>query len=388
MMRAMNIITDKSEWDGTVRRASLYGYEPRSDTFQIFDSQITHSKWREEIEQVGEEISPKMMSWIIDELQWKAKVLKETGYVCAFDPGVVKSDTVISKELREALKHAVRPLENELDDKQDYQPDSDQTVVDLVHPSHYPVIYGHTRVLPHRTIGLGDCLDSAGHGEVIPVPSEEEATIRKYAFGNWNPEQRLSQKFQWLPCDIELTDSGCRFVSYINNVHPVKDRELYETIEKILAQAIPLWNRTLTGKGYNESRIKYENVEFGEHSEPMPVEPQDASEDGDEESEGSIDIENTDDEEEEYEEEEYQKRLNAWYDSRPILQPEPGDFEVPEEADRVDLREHYPDQKLQVVVKLTTIQLTPDDPEYEGGSWYIEGTLVRIPGLFYLLSSC
>lgn len=324
-----------------------------------------------------------MMSWIIDELQWKVGILRETGYVRVFDPGVVKSDTVISKELQEALKQAVRPLENGLDNKQDCQPGSDQTVVDLVHPSLYPVIYGRTRVLPDRIIGLGDCLDSAGQGELIPVPSEEEATIRKYAIGNFNPTQRLSQKFQWLPCDVELTDSGCRFVSYINNIHPVKNRELYETIEKILAQAIPLWNRTLTRKGYDESRIKYENVEFGEHSEPMPIEAQDASEDEDEEeSEGSIDIENTDDEEE------YQKRLNAWRDSRPILQPEPGDFEVPEEADRVDLREHFPDQKLQVIVKLTNIQLTPDDPEYEGGSWYIEGTLVRNPRFPYLLSSC
>lgn len=44
MMRAMNIITDKFGWDRAVRRASLYGYVPRSDTSQIFDSKITHLK--------------------------------------------------------------------------------------------------------------------------------------------------------------------------------------------------------------------------------------------------------------------------------------------------------------------------------------------------------
>jgi hypothetical protein len=35
-----------------------------------------------------------------------------------------------------------------------------------------------------------------------------------------------------------------------------------------------------------------------------------------------------------------------------------------------------------VIVKLANIELTPEKPEYEGGSWHIEGQLVSLSLLF------
>ena len=37
----------------------------------------------------------------------------------------------------------------------------------------------------------------------------------------------------------------------------------------------------------------------------------------------------------------------------------------------VDLREDF--GRLQIIIKLANIHLTPEKPEYEGGSWHIEG---------------
>jgi hypothetical protein len=77
-----------------------------------------------------------------------------------------------------------------------------------------------------------------------------------------------------------------------------------------------------------------------------------------------------------------------------VVQPEPGEFHprmVPEHMiesyfepntldlkpeKAVDLKRDYTHRGLQVIVKLANIQLTPERPEYEGGTWHVEGQLV------------
>lgn len=287
------------------------------------------------------------MNWIIKELQWKAGVLKETGVLSVFDVGVLRSDTAVSKDVQEALKEAVKPFENASEDQKDYHPGSDNKVVDLVHPSLFPVVYGRTRVLADKVIGLDDCLSYVGQGDLVPIPSPETC-------GHLEQGRRpFSDKFQWLPCDVDLLDNGdCRIVSYINNAHPVRHKGLYEVVEKIISRAMPLWEKSLSQN--KNVRIEYSKVEYGEHPEPEPEQSEDEDED------------------------DFWDRHQAWRDSRPIILPEPGKFEVPEEWEKLNMREHFPNTKMQVIVKLANIELTPETPSYDGGSWHIEGQLVRI----------
>ena len=42
----------------------------------------------------------------------------------------------------------------------------------------------------------------------------------------------------------------------------------------------------------------------------------------------------------------------------------------------VDLKRDYAHRGLQVIVKLANIELTPEKPDYEGGTWHVEGQLV------------
>ena len=42
----------------------------------------------------------------------------------------------------------------------------------------------------------------------------------------------------------------------------------------------------------------------------------------------------------------------------------------------IPLRDKFRDSGLQVIVKLANIELTPEKPRYEGGSWHVEGQLV------------
>ncbi|KDE78354.1 hypothetical protein AO1008_04742 [Aspergillus oryzae 100-8] len=263
-------ITDKTQWDQKV----------------LFNENIT-SKWYQEIARSGLDMTPKIMAWVIKELQWKADILNKTGYVRVFGVGVIKSDTVISKDLQEALKERVRPLNDVLGDQKDYHPRSDQKVVDLV----------------------------MGQGELLPVPPDEEVYVYPY-----------------YTAPYKLTESGC-------------------LIGKIITQTIPLWEKSLSSRHFEEDRIKYTEVKYGEHLEPEPI-PEDA----------------------------YYEPLEAWDASRPIILPEPHEET---EYKRVDLRKEFPGQRIQVIVKLANIELTPESPDYEGGSCHIEGQLVGAINLFF-----
>lgn len=73
-------------------------------------------------------------------------------------------------------------------------------------------------------------------------------------------------------------------------------------------------------------------------------------------------------------------RYHQWeINTRKLVQPEPGEFESPLKPEApVNLANDYASKGLQVIVKLANIHLTPDGPEYEGGTWHVEGQLVGL----------
>ncbi|KAI9932099.1 hypothetical protein ASPWEDRAFT_171776 [Aspergillus wentii DTO 134E9] len=339
MMQMMNAITDKPEWHK-----------------KVFDENIT-SKWKQEIADSGRDLTPEMIDYVIDELKYNSKAFQETGIISAFDGEVVKSDTAISEELRHALKEAVRPLEEIPEDQKDYHPSSDDKVVDLVHPSLFPLVYGRSRILKDTVTGLDDFLNRSGQGETLAVPPEKDAWI---GYGNYLSRGRsrtpYSRKFQWLPCDVELDDNdGCRIASYINNLRPDKHSNLYEIIQKIISQTIPLWNKTLTPLMDDpHNRINYSKVVYLPGSTPKPKQEPGESED------------------------DYWDREWEWETSRPVKAPHVGKFRPPivfSEDENVNLHRSFREKGLQVIVKLANIELTPEKPSYAGGSWHIEGQM-------------
>ncbi|KAE8153445.1 hypothetical protein BDV25DRAFT_168899 [Aspergillus avenaceus] len=342
MMRVIDYITDKPNWDR-----------------KVFNAAIT-SKWWKEISESGKDVTPRMMDYVIEELQWKAGVLHETGSVMVFDNGVVKSDTAVPEDLCHALRGAVAPLEDVPGNQKDYHPGTDGKVVNLVHPSMFPVIYGRTKILPDRVIRRDDCLASMEDGELLSIPPENETNPTDSFYNRYpwrslqEPELKpFSRSFQWLPCDVKFNEGRCRVTSYINNLHPYKHRALYDVIEGVISRAVPLWDKALTQAkeyGYQRRRIEYEHVDYLTHPEPEPL----ATE------------HNTTDE-----------GFDLWSRSRPIQRPEPGDFEPPDISPRheINLRDRFRDKGLQVIVKLANIELTPDKPDYAGGTWHVEGQL-------------
>jgi hypothetical protein len=176
---------------------------------KVFDKTIAERWKAEALGTEGRDVTQKMMDWVMDELRYKAKILKETGAVTVFNGDVVKSDVAIPTSVKESLQAAARNLENVPEKYKDWHPASDEKVLDLVHPSLFPLIYGRTRVLEDRLIGLADCIENCGEGNVVPIRDEKETHLQEKAKHSrlyWNQTSvPYSKDFQWLPCEVDIS---------------------------------------------------------------------------------------------------------------------------------------------------------------------------------------
>ena len=168
-----------------------------------------------------------------------------------------------------------------------------------------------------------------------------------------------------------INEGNTRITSYINNLHPQRHEELYHIIEKIIGHVMPLWNESLTRQKtpeYRFIRVPY-SVAVRKEEESEPEMEQGENED------------------------DFYDRYDEWqqeYNDKEAAQPDIEAFQPPESslfeedgitlkpAHRVDLKRDYGHRGVQVIVKLANIHLTPDKPEYEGGTWHVEGQLVRL----------
>ncbi|KAJ6553919.1 hypothetical protein DFH09DRAFT_1166249 [Mycena vulgaris] len=177
---------------------------------------VIMEKWRKEaLDQqedlhVNQKMTVNMVNYVLTELAAYAR-LSDT-------------DTGIESELGR-LRAAVTELEDVPDDLKDWHPGSNGQVLDLVHPSPYPIIYGRTR----------------SSDSTVLTPPEPDPSMH-YA------ERALSNSFCWLPSDFSIgTDGSVKLVSpYINNFHPTTHKSLYPLIESVLSSFVPLFERVLS----------------------------------------------------------------------------------------------------------------------------------------------
>lgn len=148
----------------------------------------------------GRDVSQLMVDCVIDELRWKAGIFKETGAVSVYNGDVVKSDLAISESIKHELREAARELEDVPDACKDWHPGSNGQVLDLVHPSLFPLVFGKTRVIQDELIHLKDCLESCCKGVVVPPPNDDELGTPR---GGVYP---YSKNFQWLPCEVDISN--------------------------------------------------------------------------------------------------------------------------------------------------------------------------------------
>ncbi|KAI1074732.1 hypothetical protein F5B20DRAFT_562790 [Whalleya microplaca] len=346
MLAFINQVTDKPNWEEKVFNEEIVG------------------KWRQEASNQEGYFGQKMFDYCIQELREKSAKYKETGMVAVCDTTatVVKSDTAVPFELRDALRAAVAPLENVPDRLKDWHPSSHDKVLDLVHPSLYPLVYGKSKVLPFGKVPLNTCAKYSGAGELTRTWVADDDD------GSWD-------QFQWLPSDVHFTEGGCvKISSYINNLHPLHYGGLYGILEQMVATVVPLWNESLS---WFQDRIRIDVGRTDDEDWERPEEWQSPGwttpTDWDEDRDGEYDKMDDDD---------YRDLYEDWFRRVRILkQPEPDEYMPFSESTKrsgacpIDLREKFKDSGLQIIFKLANIHLDPSKPEYDGGTWHIEGAL-------------
>ena len=141
-----------------------------------------------------------------------------------------------------------------------------------------------------------------------------------------------------------------QIMSYINNLHPAKYPALYKVIEDLVGKSIPLWDEFLGRDYYHQSPARIGLLGNGydpEFNEPEP----------------------------DYDEDGYEALFEDWQNRRPIVQPDPSSFEPPEFIEKSGAQKlrNQSGGRLQIIVKLANIHLTPENPTYPGGTWHVEG---------------
>ena len=233
---------------------------------------------------------------------------------------------------------AAAPLETVPDSEKDWHPCSDNLVLNLAHPNLYPIVFGHT-------IGNAPGSDAV---TILEAPELESA----------NPKF-VSKRFQWLPSDFSVDDDGKVALAspYINNIHPVRHKELYSVIEEVLQHALPMFERVLS--------------DLLRPLLPMRVATSggNGSKDG-----GFVDCiwKNGVPDPDSASEDELEEGSSAWYAKHELNTPD-ARKKYDEDLNVMNNRIPLKGRTLQVIVKLANILLTPERPEYPGGKWHVEG---------------
>ncbi|KAH8798077.1 hypothetical protein DL96DRAFT_1781872 [Flagelloscypha sp. PMI_526] len=315
-------------------------------------------------------VTEKMIDYALEELKSYAKLSDHnTGIEHACDDAVFWSTRLVPPNLTVALKSAASKLENVPDAQKDWHPGSNGLVLDLVHPSLYPIVYGRT---------LQKDPDNPGQ-TIHPEPPTE-----KYM------DSFISEKHCWIPSDFAVDRDGkCKLVSpYINNIHP-SNTALHSVIEQLVGAFVPMWERVLGAV----DRTDRPDREPGERKDvPMRI-PNNRCLWDNEPREHLYTTPWPNEVESDYlewgppEMDEDERRMN-WIrscDLPDVIWPEVEDefnFALESRFRVVELK----GRTLQVIVKLANIHLTPEKPTYGGGNWHVEGMFnerIVSTGIYY-----
>jgi hypothetical protein len=249
---------------------------------------------------------------------------------------VYQADSLIPAELKQKFIDEVRVLEDVPDSQKDWHPGSNNQVLDLVHPSLYCFVSGVTkRIEEGQKLTWNKFVNSGTVGALPRLPHRK-----------WGSNYEQSERFQWLPAEFKVNPNGkVKITSYINNLHPLIHAPLYDSIASIFERFVPMFNKVLT-----------------ESASPRPprIEP---------------DMYNL-----------YDDNDGDYETREPKNLPQVPEFVEPPKPDQViELR----GRRLQVIVKLANIILTPDNPTYNGGAWHVEGMkneMIVASGIYYYVS--
>ncbi|PVV03353.1 hypothetical protein BB560_002167 [Smittium megazygosporum] len=211
---------------------------------KIKDPKISE-KWKAEL---SGHFEKEIIDYAFGELNYYANVFTEKVVPGPID-NVYVADDYIPQETLEDFEAQVSKLENVDEALKDYHPGSNKQVLDIVHPSLYPLIYGLSRAISTDVSlrEVPDWRESIGKGEIVEAPQNSAKKVNEFFDILTNDSDSFkSTKYQWLPSEFQVTEGKVKILSYINNLHPEHHSKLYRSIESIFELFIPLFNQCLT----------------------------------------------------------------------------------------------------------------------------------------------
>ncbi|KAI3578651.1 hypothetical protein IWW34DRAFT_737870 [Fusarium oxysporum f. sp. albedinis] len=414
MLKFIDKLSDKPRWWQKINDDEIVTKWKKEALAMDWKSYLKHA-----------DFTSAMVNACIQELRIKADIYEKTGLIPVYDysVAVLKSDTIMTAELAKSLQEAVEVLEDVAPEQKDWHPGSNKKVLDLVHPSLWPLTYGRSRILVDRVIGLQDAFTDEGKAVTIRAPADDDCyRYQKGGFcGQGFPV--FSNRFQWLPCDVVLDPltGSVKIASYINNLHPQEHAHLYPVIESFIKKSLPAWDILYRWEDdFAVQRLQTEEATLDCQAEEavnccckpwcrrlgQNEAPRHAYEPGGEEYEdqGRWSDEDTDEEsntfhfceepsdkellhqdysdpEEAYFKGSQRRKLDeAWFKSTHRVNVPDAD---PNAAGHVKITAgdvkttgfFKGKEQIQVIIKLANIYLTPENPSYDGGSWHTEGQL-------------
>ncbi|KAJ1898569.1 hypothetical protein LPJ66_002667, partial [Kickxella alabastrina] len=290
---------------------------------KVTDATI-RSRWAAEAYAQG--LTEKEVDYVFAELAYYSSLhVPNSGIFLSAVEQVWISDTLIDDETEQVLRKWVAVLES---GPEDWHPRNEGVVHNLIHPSLFPLIYGRSSFVDKK-------IES-------PV-----AVLHVKSFG----------RFCWLPSEFQVHQNGHVTVeSYINNLHPLKYAEFYPVIGNVFSKFVPVLEQVVTDLAHRREQCVV----------PAPYAWFDDS-----------------DEPKDYDAEDYYEKYDLWQETRPFIEPQPEPFQWP---DRPAMPYNLKGRRLQAIVKMSNIILTPENPVYEGGAWHVEALAnerIIATGLYY-----
>ena len=254
--------------------------------------------------------------------------------------GVYQSDSLLP-ELERTVDLSTCALRLERAVPLDPHPGAHGQVMDVVHPSLFPLIAGVSplRERPALTLKASFANDLGDLG-LAPI-CHLGAVREREAFC-------MSDHYQWLPTEFAVSAGGeVTINSYVNNLHPLEHAEMYPALEAAFAAGLPLLEQVLSDTLVTDTRRQCWRLIRDASGQNMYEGGHDPPDDDDDDSAEA---------------------------AQPLRLELPAHFPVAEtERCYIPRSVNLRGQRLQVIVKLARIELTPAQPTYPGGVWHCEG---------------
>ncbi|KAJ6256768.1 hypothetical protein Dda_8635 [Drechslerella dactyloides] len=388
LRRVSAIIREKPDWTNAIMDRATFTQWLREEVntnictsgrFEIWDS--------DDVKYIYEELVNRYKPFV--EHMRSTGSLIEPNIDCVWH-----ADGLIEETLRRRLIAAGQTLEDVPDTQKDWHPGSDSTVLNLVHPSLWPIKYRHSR--------------NQFNGSLIMPPKSVPPTADRL------PDEPISDKYCWLPSLFDTSYEGDRvkILTYINNLSSPEQQELFNPIlEAIFARFVPLFQKVLLDlrcESYRRKRVSNllsNDVPFFSHeadsgrASPAATIAQQWKQilaDFERGTYPGYSYFHTKRKVCTRRAHPYKcypgcERTHYSKVEGPVLLPDRGELLGGEMWREPPLLSADPDttlrdKTLRVIVKMVNVTLTPESPEYNDSNWYIDGMLnerIVATGIYY-----